>query len=308
MKNYAVIDIGSLKTKLLVANVHRKKVNILEKESELTLMGKGLKEKDHMILEKPLKKTIKSVSKYMKIIQKLNVEKVKIIATESFRKAKNLEKALRKFKYKIGMKPEIISQEDEAKVYFKAITWNMKSTDDIVLIDIGGGSVQVLYGNKNKLKKIYFLPLGTYYIHQNFIKDNSEKGKATKKELQVIRDHIKRSIQELKLLHNTKVPLVYGSSNILDLFKFLNFPMNRTDISINHKFIAKPEELIKFLKKIENLNHKQREVRYPFQYGFMWGIQIAFYTAYYLAQFINTKEIVPSNVNIAEGYIIDNFL
>lgn len=308
MKNYAVIDIGSLKTKLLIANIYKKKVNILKKESELTLMGKGLKENDHMILEKPLKDTIKSVSKFMRSIQKYDVEKVKIIATESFRKAENLNEALKIFENKIGIKPEIISQEDEAKVYFRAITWNIESTDDVVVIDIGGGSVQILYGNKRELKEMFFLPLGTYYMHQNFIKDNSERGRATKKELEVIQDHIKRNIQKLKSLDGIQAPLIYGSSNIFDLFKFLKFSMNRINLSCNHKFKAHPDELIKFLKKIENLSHKQREERYPFQYGYMWGIQIAFYTAYYLAQFINTEGIVPSNVNIAEGYIIDHCL
>jgi len=307
MKNYAVVDIGSLKTKLLIANKGRERINILEKKSDLTLMGKGIKENEHKILEKPLRETISSVKRYLNISKKYKVENVKIIATESLRKAENLERALKIFKAETGMIPKIISQKDEARVYFKAITWNMKKNYDIVVIDIGGGSVQVLYGNKNNLKEMFFLPLGTYYMHQNFIKDNSEKGKATKKELSRIRKHIGTEIKKIKIIKGIEAPLVYGSSNIVELSKFLKFDLQKVKFSQNHHVKFEPIELIKFMKKIENLNHKEREKMYPFQYGYMWGIQIAFYTVYYLARHIDTKEVVPSNVNIAEGYILENY-
>ena len=60
-----------------------------------------------------------------------------------------------------------------------------------------------------------------------------------------------------------------------------------------HPFKTHPDELLKFLEKIF------------IPIWNMWGIQMVFYNAYYLARFFHTDEIIPSNVNIVEGYLLE---
>lgn len=304
--NYAVIDIGSLKTKLLIANVWKNNnIQIVKKDSKLTLMGDGLSTKRHKIKDKSFKSTIKAIKEYLKSCDKNKVRKIKLVATESLRKASNLSQTLINFQKEIGLKPEIITQEEEAKVFYKAVMKDFKSNQKVAISDMGGGSVQVLIGNKYKLKKINYLPLGTYASNVSMVKDNSENGKATHYELNKIRKYIKETITKSDIPNSIHTPLIYGSSNILDLFKFLKLKVSESDLSLSHPYQSKPYELLKYLSKIRDMTHIQREKAYPFQWGFMWGIQISFYNAYYLAKHLETKTIIPSNVNIAEGYILE---
>jgi exopolyphosphatase/pppGpp-phosphohydrolase len=304
--NYAVIDIGSLKTKLLIANIKRNNnIQIIKKDSKLTLMGDGLSKKSHRIKAKSFKDTVMAIKEYLRICDKNKVKKIKLVATESLRKASNLRKILEKFEKEISLKPLIITQEEEAKVFYKAVMKDFKSNQEVAISDMGGGSVQVLIGNKSKLKSIKYLPLGTYLLNTKMVKDNREDGKATDYELHKIRKFIKETILKSDIPKSINIPLIYGSSNILDLFKFLKLKVSESDLSFSHPYQSKPYELLKYLSKIKNMTHIQREKAYPFQWGFMWGIQISFYNAYYLAKHLETKTIIPSNVNIAEGYILE---
>jgi len=304
MKKYAVIDIGSLKVKLLVAEVVNKEVRVIKKDSKLTCLGKGIKGTFHKVLEGPLRDTVDVIKDYIRICDELGVQKIRIIATESLRKARNLDYVLRTFEKSLSCKPDIITQEDEAKAFFKAVTKDFPERSEIAVVDMGGGSIQVLIGNKNKLKEMHFLPLGVYFLGQKFVSDNSEEGKATEEELRELRNYIQSKIEGISI-QAKKVPLVYGSSNVLDLFKLIDVDLNNSDLSSSHPLQTSPSELTEFLDGIKDLTHQEREDKYQFQYGYMWGIQMAFYNAYYLAKHLKTETIIPSNVNIAEGYVLE---
>jgi exopolyphosphatase/pppGpp-phosphohydrolase len=305
MKNYAVIDLGSLKVKLLIGSVAEDKVNVLKKESQLTCLGQGLEKSAHRINKKPLYDTIKVIKNYKLLCDKFNVSKIKVVATESLRCACNIKSTINIIRKETTFTPAIISREEEAKKFFNAVVKDFPENRTIAIVDMGGGSIQVLIGKKGKLNSLQSLPLGSYLLHQKFIKDNSEDGKATSEELEIIRSYINEKIYSLKISQNKQIPLIYGSSNVLDLFTFLKLKLEHSLLSPTHPFKTNPDELLRFLKKINNLSHKEREDKYPFQYGYMWGIQMAFYNAYYLAKLFHTDEIIPSNVNIAEGYLLE---
>lgn len=306
MPKYTVIDIGSLKVKYLLAQLDTKKnINILKKESILTCLGRKTKENKERIIEKPLEDTIRAINKFKEISVKENVKGIKVVATESLRRFENSEEILKKIEDETGLKVSIISQDEEAEMFFKAVIKHFPQDRDFALVDMGGGSVQLLIGNRDELKHKHYLKLGVYDLQQRFVSNSKPDGKASLQELMAMEMYIQDYIQNCKFDYASGIPLIYGSSNIIDLYEFLNLKVEKTNFSISHPFKSNPSALLNFLPKINHLTHEQREEKYPFQYGYMWGIQVAFYNAYYLAKKLNTNTIIPSNVNIAEGYILE---
>jgi len=307
MKKFAVIDIGSLKVKLRIGETNGKRCNLIVDESKLTCLGNGLSDSGINIHKKELNNTIEIVKKYVDICNKNKTEKIKMIATESLRKAKNLDDVMEDFVKFIGMKPEIITQEEEAKIFYKAVLRDFPKNKRVTLVDMGGGSMQILAGTKENLENCFLLPLGVYFLQQKFAKNSHEDGKPTNQELKLCQKYIKDNISKLKSQKSAKNEIIYGSSNVLNLFKFIKLKLKNYTFSERHPFYTNTNELIRFLSIIKDMSYKQREQKYPFQWGYMWGIQMAFINVLTLAEFMESDTIVPSNVNIAEGYIFDMF-
>ncbi len=308
MEKYAVIDIGSLKIKLLVAEISdQEDFSILRKESILTCLGDGLKGDIHKVLDKHVDESVGALREYRKICLSEGVSKIKVVATESLRKSDNKDYIIGRFEKAIGAKIEVITQRREAEVLFSAVCENLQYQGEFGMVDMGGGSIQLVIGKvgdkKSIIREVFYIPLGVYKLQQKFISDNSKEGKATDKELVDMRNYIEKVISGFDFGLDSPIPLLYGSSNILDLCKFLGFDLKRSNLGGKHKYKVSIDEFIGFLDVIKDMSHQEREDKFPFEYGYMWGVQVAFYNIYFLAKVFRVNYVVPSNVNIAEGYI-----
>lgn len=308
MKNkYAVIDIGTLKVKFLLAEVNEsRQINVLNKESILTCLGKkNDNRRDEIIIKSPVEETVSAIIKFKKYCQENRVKKIKVVATESLRCLEKSKKIIDYIQKETGFDVRIISQDEEAEIFFKAVIKSFEDDKVYALVDMGGGSVQMIIGNKRKVLKKEFLKLGVYDLQQRFVSNSTPKGKATDRELKMLEKYISDYVDKLIFPNIQQVPLIYGSSNILDLFKFINLKVNKFKCSSTHPVYSSPLELKRFLNEINEMTHEEREKKYPFQFGYMWGIQMAFLNIYYLAKKLGTNIIIPSNVNISEGYIYE---
>lgn len=171
------------------------------------------------------------------------------------------------------------------------------------MVDIGGGSVQILIGNKNQLKKTFLLKAGAQYLHDTFSPRHTGKDFPTKEEIERMRSYIREQL--FPLPNNIKTPVVYGSSCIIDLFKNIGLSLQKTKVSPTHPYKTNVSELSKFLQKIIPIPYDQREEMFKFsQQYYMWGVDKAFLSVLEICQKVGTSSIIPSNANINQGLIL----
>jgi exopolyphosphatase/pppGpp-phosphohydrolase len=303
VKNYAVIDIGTLKVKLLIASPRKsgplKQVHF---SNTLTCFGVDIEKNNGKIGTKYLNQTITELNRCKELLNQFNVVQTRVVSTHALRKAKNKSEVTRRIKNATGFEVENISQEAEAKLFFDAVIRDFVDDRDYAIVDVGGGSVQVLIGNKNGLKTTHLMHTGAQYLHDNFTRDPSlETSVTTKKDLGKMRKLILSEITELK--RGIKTPLIYGSSNIIDLMKAINIPLKTEHSSATHPYKTYPKHLKQFVASILPLSYGQREKKYPFQWGYMWGIDKGFLNIITLSEYLQSPFILPSNANIAQGII-----
>ena len=115
----AVIDIGTNTVHLLIAAVKDiNKLRILYKERHYTYLGEnGL----DLIGIEPTERLYKALEKYEKHIRKYHVTRVKVLATDALRSAKNGIEIQNKIIARYGWYPEIISGEKEAELITKGV-------------------------------------------------------------------------------------------------------------------------------------------------------------------------------------------
>ena len=299
----AVIDIGTLKTKLIIAefnfnNTEELDRKILFKDNELTLLGKNL-DKNKNMLEESIKKNDRVLEKFMALIKHHNVDAFTVVATESLRSANNSQKVVDRIYRITGKHPEILSHEDEARIYFRTLSREIKG--DITASDIGGGSIQIVTGHDNKIKNIYLLKTGIYILQQKYGEGEVLSRGKIKDEWEFIESEIKN----LNIKKNPKAKFIYGSSNIIRFLQEAGVPLSNSGLGGNFPYKAKVEDLMQLYWNIIGLPMNEREKYYPSEPAFMWGADIAIINVVTLCNAFGVEEFIPSNTSIADGLLLD---
>ena len=166
----ASIDIGTNTVILLVAaaDVDKRTITPLYNEQRIPRIGKDL------VPGKPFKKEkieelLSILEDYNSIIKKFKCGKVLITATNAFRIASNSNGLKNIIKEKFNFDVNIVSGDEEADLTFKGAVISYKNITDSLVIDIGGGSTEIIYGNTDEIhfKKSYqagVVPLKEKYL------------------------------------------------------------------------------------------------------------------------------------------------
>jgi len=166
----ASIDIGTNTVILLIAEAELSNNSLrpLHNEYRMPRMGKGL-EPDGEISEEKLNLLFPILTEYKTIIEKYSCEKILVTATNAFRIASNSKEISSEIKDKFNFDVNIISGEVEADYAFLGALSGTEISCSSLVIDIGGGSTELIYGNRSEIfyKKSY--PIGSVIATEKYL-------------------------------------------------------------------------------------------------------------------------------------------
>lgn len=168
--NIASIDIGTNTVLMLIAEVKGKDINPLLNEYRIPRIGKGL-QPGKPIAANRIKGLYDVLTEYSSIIHKYQCSKVLVKATNAFRIASNSSEIISEVKEKFGMSIEVISGTEEAALsYFGAIS--ASDSENNIVIDIGGGSTEIIYGTRDKILYSKSFQAGVVSYTERFLKND----------------------------------------------------------------------------------------------------------------------------------------
>ena len=142
----AVIDVGTNSVKLLVAQVSGRRVDPLLEQSEQTRLGSGFYETHHL-QPATIARTARAVAEFARNAAEWSVVSTRVIATSAARDALNQEELLAAIRAASGLAVEVISGEQEADWAFRGVgTTPLFAGRPLLIVDVGGGSTQVILG------------------------------------------------------------------------------------------------------------------------------------------------------------------
>lgn len=161
MATITVIDAGSNAIRLAIARQKGTHFELIYKHREPIRLGGdvfGLGK----VSTSMLKETVSAFKKFKRISIDFNCFKIKAIGTSALREAKNQRDIVKKIFEETGISLEIISGIEESQLVFKAICAEMDlKKSRTLLIDIGGGSVELVAVDKGRIIKGKSFPIGT---------------------------------------------------------------------------------------------------------------------------------------------------
>lgn len=151
--NIASIDIGTNTVLLLIieVNSNKKSFNVITNRYEMPRLGRGLIP-GSPIPKDNIERFLKVINGYSEIIKKYDCKHVFLNATNAMRIASNAKEIIDIVKYKYGYNINVIPGETEAYLSFLGASSTLPAVERRTVIDIGGGSTEIILGTDNELE------------------------------------------------------------------------------------------------------------------------------------------------------------
>ena len=141
-----VIDCGTNSIRLLIADIEGTNFREVTRQMQVVRLGQGVDETNQFHPD-ALERTFAAVDLYAAELARRGVEKIRFCATSATRDATNRNIFIDGVKERLGIEPEVISGDEEARLSFAGATREFNRTDGpFLVVDIGGGSTEFVLG------------------------------------------------------------------------------------------------------------------------------------------------------------------
>jgi len=156
MKRYAVVDIGTNSVRLMIAEAEGGQVRAVRKALNTVRIGEGIGV-DSGISPAAMTRAIDALCQYKEEALRAKAEEIYFFATSAVREAANREEFTYMAEKALGLPLDIISGDEEAKTGFIGA---VGAGNRRGLIDIGGGSTEIMFGRNEDLEYVKSFKVG----------------------------------------------------------------------------------------------------------------------------------------------------
>ena len=184
---------------------------------------------------------------------RLAANDVHAVATSAIRDAANREEFLTRAREATGMTIEVLSAQDEAWFGYVAAV-NTTTLSDGVVLDIGGGSMQLIHLSDRRAQEMVSFPLGAVRLTEQFL---PSAGAAKKKDLERVRSHVRESLADLRWLSRAGERLVGLGGAARNLAAAAQDAAAGIDLGVQG-FVITPETIAELVARLAALPSSQR--------------------------------------------------
>ncbi len=142
----AAIDIGTNTTRLIVAEVSGSSLEELDRRTTITRLGEGV-DKRGSLSTAGVERVFETLAGYREIAEQLGARPALAVATSAVRDASNGCDFLREVESRFGFRVRLLSGNEEALLAFRGATIGRTLIGSVLVVDIGGGSTELVLGD-----------------------------------------------------------------------------------------------------------------------------------------------------------------
>ena len=260
MKKIACIDIGTNSVRMIVLDPLKSDCIEADKYMETTRIGHGV-DKNKLLSEEGMTRTVDALRHFAEIAKGEGVADIIAIATSAVRDASNRDVFLDKVKA-IGIDVEVISGEEEARLGFLGVAKGVeqsglvKKEDNILVVDIGGGSTELIVGNGSEILYSISLDIGAVRLHDKFVSEDP----VALTEQQEMADYIRQIIKpEIDKLQTYDIKQVIGIGGTISTAGSMVLEMDIYNRKRIHNYYVLLENVYQLNRKLLTQTVKERQ-------------------------------------------------
>ncbi|MFA5785895.1 MAG: Ppx/GppA phosphatase family protein [Actinomycetota bacterium] len=192
MTRVAVIDCGTNTTRLLVADVFDGKVVEVVRTMAVTRLGEGVDRHRRLKVE-AIARTTAVIEEYARASREAGAVAMRICATSAARDASNSEEFRARVAEGVGVVPDILPGEEEARASFLGATYDLEVPQPVCVFDIGGGSTEFVAGVDSRVLAERSLNVGCVRLTERHLRHDP----ASSEEVEALRAEARRLLAPL---------------------------------------------------------------------------------------------------------------
>ena len=167
----AAIDLGSNSFHMVVASNHHGQLKIIDRLREMVRLGEGLN-KSKQLDKDAINRALECLQRFGQRLRDMQASSVRAIGTNALRSAKNPQKFIDAAQEALGHPIEIISGIEEARLVYQGTIYSISRPNDRrIVVDIGGGSTEIIVGEGPRPLYMESLFMGCVSMSEQFFPD-----------------------------------------------------------------------------------------------------------------------------------------
>ncbi|HWS44698.1 MAG TPA: exopolyphosphatase, partial [Acidimicrobiia bacterium] len=192
MTRVAAVDIGTNSTRLLVADVEGQgrdaKLVPVERRTRITRLGQGV-DRERALHPDAIVRTLEVLRAYREVTDGLGVERLRATATSASRDAVNRDAFFDPAEAVLGVRPELLTGDDEARLEFEGATSGLDLPGPYLLVDVGGGSTEFIAGTETP-DGLCSIDVGCVRLTEQYLRSDPPRPEELSQAVSVVRSHL----------------------------------------------------------------------------------------------------------------------
>jgi exopolyphosphatase/guanosine-5'-triphosphate,3'-diphosphate pyrophosphatase len=229
MVRIGAVDIGTNSVRLLVADVDDKeRLKTAHRMGEICRLGEGL-DRTGVIDEAAAARTLDCLERFVQEAEYSGASQIRVAGTNAFRVAQNGLEIAERFSQRVGYPVEVLTGEEEARLVFLAVLSGLSQPRGrSVVVDIGGGSTEIICGEGESSTELMSLELGCVRLTERHVRSDPP----TAEELGKVREHVRQVFDEkLQGFGGAQVDRAIGVGGTVTAFGALDLGLTKYDPS-----------------------------------------------------------------------------
>lgn len=171
-KVVAAVDLGSNSFHMIIASLEENgSLKVIDRIKEMVRLGAGLDDKKHLD-EETQQRALECLGRFSQRLQNVEKKNIRVTGTNTFRLAKNAKSFTRRAKKILNHSIDIISGIEEARLVYQGAIYGLAEQESTrLVVDIGGGSTELIIGENSQPTKLESINIGCVSITKKYFSD-----------------------------------------------------------------------------------------------------------------------------------------
>lgn len=234
--NVAAVDIGTNSVRLLIADENGREI---ERPMRITRLGQAVDVTGNLASE-AIARTLAVLGEYRALLERYGVQRVRATATSAARDAANSREFFDAAERTLGIRPELLSGDEEARLSFQGATDGLaKSAAPFLIIDLGGGSTEFVLGTSEP-EALLSTQMGCVRMTERHLKADPP----TPDELGACFADVRRELSKVRdVIDVSRARTVVGLAGTVTALSAMQLGLTHYDASLTHHSLLTRDQI-----------------------------------------------------------------
>jgi len=252
-----ILDIGTNSIHMILVNIKQDlNIEVLDRAKEFVRLGEQTF-LEGKLSDSAMERGVAALNRFKKLAELRGIQKIKAVATSAVREAVNGGDFVDLIAQKTGIKVKVITGQEEARLIYLAVKNSIPLAETpSVIVDIGGGSVEIVVASAKGVHLAWSVKLGTLRLKGQFIRGDPP----SKKELHRLQTHLENVLEPIleKIRSYSVKTLVGTSGTILNLGAMAYLQENSASLDRLHNCRLKAKNFTELHERLVKSDSKAR--------------------------------------------------